>query len=89
MLYYFEVNICYIEKVRETGAKVVGISALLTTSFPGMKEVVVQLEKYGLRPPVKVMIGGGVVDETCRRFAGADAQSQNGYDAVTFCNEFY
>jgi len=78
----------FIEKVKETGAEIVGISALLTTSFSSMKEVIALLEKEGLRQSVHVMIGGGVVDESCRRFVGADAQSQNGYDAVRFCEKF-
>lgn len=79
----------FIEKVKESGARVVGISALLTTSFAGMKRVAELVEKGGLKPSVKLMIGGGVVDETCRKFVGADFQSRNAYDAVTFCNSVY
>lgn len=79
----------FIEEVKKTGAGVVGISALLTTSFPGMKEVVDILGKEGLRDSVRIMIGGGVVDERSRDFVGADFQSRNGYSAVNYCNEFF
>jgi len=79
----------FIEKLEETQARVVGISALLTTSFPGMKRVVELMTANGLRQSVRVMIGGGVVDESCRKFVGADIQSRNAYDAVTFCNKSY
>ena len=79
----------FVEKVKETDIHVVGISALMTTSFQGMKRVVELLDEQGLRPSVKVMIGGGIVDERARRFTGADAHSKNGYDAVVFCKRFY
>ena len=79
----------FVEKVKETGARVLGISALLTTSFPGMKKVVDLIAEAGLRDSVKIMIGGGVMDESCLAFTGADMQSKNAYDAVTFSDKAY
>ena len=79
----------FVEKAQEHQARVIGISALLTTSFPGMKEVVDLLEEQGLRRSTKVMIGGGVVDEISRKFVGADAQSNNAYQAVVYCDSQY
>ncbi len=77
----------FIEKVKETDCRVLGVSALITSSFQGMKKIVELLGEAGLRQKVKVMIGGGVVDDMCLRFTGADMQSKNAYDAVLFCNE--
>ena len=77
----------FVNKAQETGVRVVGISALLTTSFSGMKKVVDLLKEAGLRPETKVMIGGGVVDEKARQFVGADLQSTNAYEAVLFCDK--
>ncbi len=79
----------FVDKAKEHQARVVGISALLTTSFPGMKKVVDLLEEEGQRSSTKVIIGGGVVDERSRKFVGADAQSRNAYEAVVFCNRHY
>jgi len=52
---------CFIEKAEEVGAKVIGISALLTTTVPMSADVVKELEKNGLRPQVKVILGGAAV----------------------------
>jgi 5-methyltetrahydrofolate--homocysteine methyltransferase len=79
----------FIEKVRESGAKVLAISALLTTSFAGIKKVVELLESADLRNATKVMIGGGVVNESSRQYVGADMQSQSAYEAVKYCDEVY
>ena len=52
----------FVDKVRETGAKVVALSGLLTLAFDGMEETVQALKAAGLHP--KVMIGGGMTNET-------------------------
>ncbi len=79
----------FVQKARETGARVVAMSALITNAFQGMKKVVELLEAEGLRPPTKVMIGGGIVDERSLRFTGADAQSRNPFDLVKFCDRLF
>ena len=78
----------FVQALQETGAGVLGMSALLTTSFKSMRHVVEQVEQSGLRDRVKIMIGGGVVDESCLPFVKADAQSQNAFEAVAFCDQF-
>ncbi len=79
----------FIEAAKETGAKVLGISALITTSFGPMKRIVELLDEEKIRGDVKVMIGGGVVDDRCLEFTGADMQSRNAYEAVKFCDQVY
>lgn len=64
----------YVNKVRETGAGMLGLSALLTTTMLNMATVIEDLKRAGLRAKVKVIIGG---QPTSREFAqqiGADAQ---------------
>ena len=51
----------FAEKAKEAGAKVIGTSALLTTTVPMSADVVKQLEKMGLRSQVKVILGGAAV----------------------------
>ena len=56
----------FVNKLKETGAPILGISGLLTPSFESMKQTVQALEAAGLRDKVKVIIGGGIVTEIVR-----------------------
>jgi 5-methyltetrahydrofolate--homocysteine methyltransferase len=62
------------------GASVIGLSALLTTTMPVMKEVVDLVRARGLQDRVKVIVGGAPVSEAWARQIGADAY---GYDAAS------
>jgi methylmalonyl-CoA mutase cobalamin-binding domain/chain len=77
-----------INKVKETGATVIGLSALLTTTYPFMRDVVTGLEEAGLREKVKVMIGGAPVDERVLEFTGADARGHDAIEAVNLARQF-
>src|SRR3990172_2153377 len=62
----------FVQAVRESGAKVVGLSALLNFTFPTtMKSVVEHLEEAGLRDMLTVIIGGAQCDEQTRQFTHA------------------
>jgi methanogenic corrinoid protein MtbC1 len=78
----------FIEKLRETGAGVLGLSGLITTAYDSMKETVEAVAKAGLRDRVKIMIGGGITDERVRVYTGADAYGNNPSDAVKICRGF-
>jgi methanogenic corrinoid protein MtbC1 len=78
----------FVLAVKESGAKVVGLSGLLTVAFDAMKETVDALEKAGLRSQVKVMLGGGSVTEQVREFAGADALGDDAQAAVALCDKW-
>jgi methanogenic corrinoid protein MtbC1 len=78
----------FVEAVQETGATVVGLSGLLTIGFEAMKDTVAALGAAGLRPKVKVMVGGGPVTEQVRQYAGADALGHDAQAAVTLCNQW-
>ena len=72
----------FVAKVREVRPEVVALSGFLTLSFDAMKETVDALSEAGLRGGVKIMIGGGTVDENVRAYAGADAYGDTAADAV-------
>jgi methylmalonyl-CoA mutase cobalamin-binding domain/chain len=76
----------FVEYARTTGATVVGLSGLLTTSFDPMKETVAALKAAGL--PVKVMIGGGPVSEQVRVYVGADALGLDAQEAVALVDRW-
>lgn len=78
----------FVETLRETGATVLGLSALLTTSFPSIKATVETVDAAGLRPAARIMIGGGPVTEGVREYCGADAWAADAQDAVLFCKRW-
>jgi len=63
----------FVEEAQETRAKVIGISALLSTTVPRCKTVVEELEKRTLRKKVKVIVGGAAVREEYTVAFGVDA----------------
>ena len=65
--------------------QVVCLSGFLTLAFDSMKETVEVIKKAGLRNKVKIMIGGGQIDETVRAYTGADAFGVNAVEAVKLC----
>jgi len=78
----------FVEKTKETGANIVGLSGFLTLAFDSMKKTVEAIEKAGLRDKVKIMIGGGQVTEEVREYVGADAYGRNAMDAVALAKKW-
>jgi corrinoid protein of di/trimethylamine methyltransferase len=69
-------------KAREVGAELVGVSALLTTTMGRQKDVIEALDDLGLRPGVKVMVGGAPVTADWAEQIGADGFSEDAIGAV-------
>lgn len=79
----------FVESVRETGAKVLGLSALLNFTYPMMKEVVDAVKAAGLGDQVKIIVGGTPVNEQVREYAGADYYAKDAVAGVNICREIY
>lgn len=79
----------FVEAVKESGSKVVGLSALLNFTYPRMKEVVEAFETSGLRDQVSIVIGGAPCNEEVRRSVGADYYANDAAKGVRICNEIY
>lgn len=79
----------FVEALRESGAKVVGLSALLNFTYPVMKEVVESIQEAGLRDEVKIIVGGTPVNEKVRQYAGADFYAKDAVVGVDYCKEIY
>lgn len=73
----------FVQAVREHKPKVLGMSALLTTTMLGMQDVIAELKRQGLRDGVKVIIGGGPVSKKYAEDIGADAYGNDAAQAVT------
>ncbi len=72
----------FVQKVNEVDADLVGLSALLSITMPGMTATVEALKAAGLRDKVKVMIGGAPVTERFAKEIGADAYAPDAASAV-------
>jgi corrinoid protein of di/trimethylamine methyltransferase len=72
----------FAEKAREVNADIVGVSALLTTTMAGQQNVIEALDDLGLRPKVKVMVGGAPVTREWADKIGADGYSGDALGAV-------
>lgn len=73
----------FVAKAKEFDADIVGVSALLTTTMTLQKSVVEALEAAGLRPRVRVMVGGAPVNRQWAEEIGADAYAKDAMSAVT------
>jgi 5-methyltetrahydrofolate--homocysteine methyltransferase len=73
----------FVQKAKETDADIVAMSALLSTTMPGMQETVDALQKAGLRDKIKVMIGGAPVSENYANQIKADSYAPDAGSAVT------
>jgi corrinoid protein of di/trimethylamine methyltransferase len=78
----------FIEKLEETGASLLALSGLITTTHDVMKETIDALAEAGLREKVKVIIGGGDIDQSIVDYTGADAFGSDAMSAVDLARKF-
>lgn len=77
----------FVEAVKEHKPDIVGLSGLLTLAIDSMKRTIDALKAEGLRDKVKVIIGGGRVDEYAKNYTGADAWADSATKGVKLCKE--
>jgi 5-methyltetrahydrofolate--homocysteine methyltransferase len=77
----------FVAAIREHQPKLVGMSALLTTTMVNMKTIIEALEEAGLRDKVKVMVGGAPVTAAFAKEVGADAYAPDAASAVDVARE--
>jgi len=78
----------FVEEVRTFQPQVVGLSGFLTLAYDPMKNTVQALKDAGLRNKVKIMIGGGQIDEQIRQYTGADAYGKDAMAAVALAKQW-
>ena len=78
----------FVDKIKETSAGVVGLSGFLTLAFDSMKGTVEAIEAAGLRGKVKIMIGGGQIDEEIRKYTGVDAYGRDAMAGVSLAKQW-
>lgn len=78
----------FVEKIKETGGAIAGLSGFLTLAFDSMKQIVDAIQAAGLRDEVKVMIGGGQITEEVRKYTGADAYGKDAMTGVSLAKKW-
>ena len=78
----------FVDKIKETGAPVVGLSGFLTLAFDSMKQTIEAIKSAGLRDKVKIMIGGGQITEEVKKYTGADAYGKDAMAGVSLAQKW-
>ena len=76
-----------IEKIKESGATLVGLSALMTTTLGAMKETVARIKNEC--PGCAVMVGGAVLTEEYAKEIGADFYGKDAMEAAKIANDYF
>ncbi len=82
-------NEAFVNAVKEHKPKVLGISALLTTTMARMGEIINGLKEAGIRDEVTVIIGGAPVTDDFAQEIGADIYAPNARAGVERAEEFF
>ena len=77
----------FVEAVKETDAKIVGLSGFMTLCYDPMKNTIAALKQAGF-DDVKVMIGGGQIDDHICKYTGADAWGRDAMTAVSIAKSW-
>jgi trimethylamine corrinoid protein len=77
-----------VEAIKTNKPQIVGLSGFLTLAFDSMKETIDAVKAAGLRNNVKIMIGGGQIDDEVKRYTGADAYRPDAVSAVALAKEW-
>jgi methanogenic corrinoid protein MtbC1 len=77
-----------VEKTKETGVPIFGLSGFLTLAFNSMKQTVDVIRAAGLRDEVKVTIGGGKITEEVSKYTGADAYGKDAMTGVSLAKKW-
>lgn len=72
----------FIDKAKENGVDVIGMSALLTTTMPKIEEVIKHLQEEGIKDKFKTIIGGAPINQRFADDVNADAYGHDAIDAV-------
>ena len=76
-----------VDRAEQVGADIIGMSSLLTTCLPYMKDLVGFLDAKGTRDQYAVIIGGAAPTPEFTKSMGADAHGHTAAEAVTICND--
>jgi len=73
----------FVSSLEETGAGILGLSSLLTTTFESIEDIVASLEKRGMRNNIRIILGGGATEQSLVEKLGVDFQTRDAYEGIT------
>jgi methanogenic corrinoid protein MtbC1 len=79
----------FVKAARESSARIVALSCLLTSSYPYIIKTIEALNAAGLRRKTRVIVGGAPLDAKAAAYCGADAYGKSAQSAVTFARQVY
>lgn len=79
----------FVKAIKESGAKLVGMSCLITISFGAIADTVQAIEKAGIRNDVSIMVGGAPVTELVAKETGCDFYGKDAFAGVKFAEQVY
>jgi len=78
----------FVDAIQDFQPQVVALSGFLTLSFDAMKNTVAAIESAGLREKVKIMIGGGQINEEVKEYADADGYGRDAMAGISFAKKW-
>jgi len=78
----------FVEAVKKENPQVLGLSGLLTIAIDEMKKTIEAIQANGLRDEIRIIVGGGPIDESVRSYVGADASCRDAVEGVRLIKEF-
>jgi methanogenic corrinoid protein MtbC1 len=78
----------FVDTIKESGAPIVGLSGFLTIAYDAMKQTIEAVKDAGLRDKVKVMIGGGQINEEIKKYTGADDYGKDAMVGVSLAKKW-
>ena len=78
----------FVKAIKDFKPQVVALSGFLTLAFDAMKDTVAAIESAGQRDKVKIMIGGGQVNEEIKEYAGADGYGKDAMAGVSLAKKW-
>jgi 5-methyltetrahydrofolate--homocysteine methyltransferase len=78
----------FVTEVRTWKPDILALSGFLTLAYTSMKETVDAIKVAGLRDKVKIMVGGGTIDQGVCEYSGADDYGQDAMTAVALANKW-
>jgi 5-methyltetrahydrofolate--homocysteine methyltransferase len=78
----------FVEQIKQLQPPVVALSGFLTLSYTSMKETVDTIKAAGLRDNVKIMVGGGTIDQQVCDYVEADAFGKDAMSAVELAKQW-
>jgi 5-methyltetrahydrofolate--homocysteine methyltransferase len=78
----------FVDKVKEVDAKIIGLSGFLTLAFDSMKTTIAAIKEAYPQEDIKIMIGGGQINEDIKKYTGADAYGKDAMAAVSIARQW-